>query len=160
MKSTSILKLNLLRAAMTLLVMLPWAANAQTRECNPITTYPWTENFDSYTGTTSGSTNNLPDCWHYINTCTHNDYKGYPVVYGDDYTTGHSGHNFLHFDSYSLSQYDPQPQYAILPEMSGLAGKHITLWAYGYLSSSGTCTFKIGTMSDPSDANTFAQMAE
>ena len=163
MKIKSLIKHNLMRAAMTLLVMLPWAANAQTRECNPITTYPWTENFDSYTGTTSGSTNNLPECWNYINTCTHNSYKGYPVVYGANYTSGHSGHNFLYFESYSLSQYaqyDPQPQYAILPEMSGLAGKHITLWAYGYLSNGGTCTFKIGTMSNPADANTFAQIAE
>ena len=158
MKIKSLIKHNLMRAAMTLLVMLPWAANAQTRECNPITTYPWTENFDSYTGTTSGSTNNLPECWNYINTCTHNSYKGYPVVYGANYTSGHSGHNFLYFESYY--QYDPKPQYAILPKMSGLAGKHITLWAYGYLSNGGTCTFKIGTMSNPADANTFAQIAE
>ena len=157
MKKVSIIKHNLMRAAMTLLVMLPWAANAQTRECNPITTYPWTENFDSYTGTTSGSTNNLPECWNYINTCTHNSYKGYPVVFGANYTNGHSGHNFLYFESYY--QYDPKPQYAILPKMSGLAGKHITLWAMGNLANS-TCTFKIGTMSDPADASTFGAFAE
>ena len=157
MKIKSLIKHNLMRAAMTLLVMLPWAANAQTRECNPITTYPWTENFDSYTGTTSGSTNNLPECWNYINTCTHNSYKGYPVVFGANYTSGHSGHNFLYFESYY--QYDPKPQYAILPKMSGLAGKHITLWAMGNLANS-TCTFKIGTMSDPADASTFGAFAE
>lgn len=118
----------------------------------------WPENFDSYTGVTSGSTNNLPICWNYINTCTYSSYKGYPVIYNSS-TTSASGDNYLRFYSYysSYTDYDPQPQYAILPPMSNLAGKQITLQARGYNTSS---TFKIGTMADPADASSFSPIAD
>lgn len=124
-------------------------------QCDPETILTWSENFDSYTGTTSGTTNNLPGCWNYINTCTHNSYKGYPIVYnGSSYTAS----NHLHFYSYysSYSDYDPQDQYAILPPMDNLDGKQITLWAKGGNAYS---IFMIGRMTDPFDASTFDEIA-
>ena len=130
-----------------------------TTECDVINALGYTENFDSYTGITSGTTNNLPICWNYINTTSYSSYKGYPIVYGSSSSTGHSGHNYLYFYSYysSYSNYDPQPQYAILPEMNGLAGTQVSLWARGYNANS---TFKIGTMTDPTDASTFVAITE
>jgi len=130
-----------------------------TTECDVINALGYTENFDSYTGITSGTTNNLPICWNYINTTSYSSYKGYPIVYGSSYSTGHSGHNYLYFYSYysSYGSYDPQPQYAILPEMNGLAGTQVSLWAKGYNANS---TFKIGTMNDPTDASTFVAITE
>lgn len=128
--------------------------------CDVIPALGYAENFDSYTGVTSGSINNLPLCWNFINTTTYNSYKGYPVVYnGSSYS--HSGNNHLRFYTYAYysggtTSYDPQDQYAILPEMSGLAGKQITLWARGANDNS---TFKIGTMRDPADASTFTLIA-
>ena len=41
---------------------------------------PISEDFESYTGTNSGATNNLPDCWNYLNTCSNTNYQGYPVI--------------------------------------------------------------------------------
>ena len=116
------------------------------------TTYPWSENFDSYTGVTSGSTNNLPLGWNYINTSTNNSYNGYPVVYNNS-SSSHSGNNHLRFYSFSYSSSsDPQDQYAILPPMENLDGKQLTLYARGANSQS---SFTVGMMSDPTDASTF-----
>ena len=124
-------------------------------ECEAISSYPWTENFDSYTGVTVGTTNNLPVCWNYINTCTYSYYKGYPVIYNAS-GFSNSGNNHLRFYTYysSYSSYDPQDQYAILPEMEGLNGKMLTLYARGGTNSS----FKVGMMTDPTDVSTFVEI--
>ena len=134
-----------------------WIEDSYTTACGVVTIPAdgWPQNFDSYTGVTSGSINNLPHCWYYINTTSYSSYQGYPIIYGSSYSSGHSGKNYLYFYSYyssSYSYYDPQPQYAILPEMGNLDGKQITLWAKGYNASS---TFKIGRMTNPADATTF-----
>ena len=139
----------------------PTAAISFTTLCEATTipTEGWGENFDSYTHTSNTpTTNNLPDCWSYINTTTYSSYQGYPYVYYAS-STSHSGNYHLRFYSYysSWGSYDPQPQYAILPPMDNLTGKQITLWARGYNTSS---TFKIGTMTDPSDVTTFTAIAE
>lgn len=122
--------------------------------CVAITAAGYTQNFDALTA----GNNVLPLCWSYINTTTYSYYQGYPKAYADGYSTySHSPSNCLYFYTYNYSSYDPQPQYAILPEMTGLAGKQVTLWAKG---SNATSTFKIGTMSDPADASTFTLIAE
>lgn len=119
-------------------------------ECDVISAVGYSENFDSYT---TGN-NVLPVCWKYINTTSYSSYQGYPKVY--NYNPS-STPNCLYFSSYysTYYAYDPQPQYAILPEMSDLAGKQITLQARGSNTSS---TFKVGTMSDPTDASTFTEI--
>ncbi len=127
-------------------------------DCNPLTEYPYTENFDGITvaSASTPTARTLPVCWDAINTTTYNSYKVYPAIY--NYSSyGNSTPNCLRFFSnYSSSfDYDPQPQYAILPTMENLAGKQITLQARGYNTSS---TFKIGLMSDPNDANTFIEI--
>ena len=124
-----------------------------TTACDVIPALGYSENFDSYTA----GNNVLPTCWSYINTTTNSTYAAYPRVYADGsyYTYASSAPNCLYFYSYGSS--DPQPQYAILPEMTGLAGLQVTLMAKGYNASS---TLKIGTMSDPADASTFTMIAE
>ncbi len=114
-------------------------------------------NFDDYSGISdyTPASRVLPICWSFINECAYSSYKFYPTIssyYSTSY--GHSGSNYLRFYSYysSYTDYDPQPQYAILPQMSDLAGKQITLWARGYNAAS---SFKIGWMSDPTDVSTF-----
>ena len=117
-------------------------------ECVALTTYPYTENFDSYTAA-SGF---LPICWDRINTGT--SYSTYPYVNGYN---SHSTSNCLYFYSYgSSSSTNISDQYAILPPMENLAGKQITLFAKGYNNQS---TFKIGTMTDPADVTTFTEIA-
>ena len=124
-------------------------------ECEVIAALGYSENFDSYTAAAGV----LPICWNKINTTTYSYYQGYPRVYanGSYSIYANSAPNCLYFYSYYSSSYDPQPQYAILPEMTGLAGKQVTLMAKGYSSTS---TFKIGTMSDPADASTFVAITE
>ena len=123
-------------------------------ECAAIAAVGYTQNFDALTA----GNNVLPLCWSYINTTTYSSYQVYPRAYN---YSAQSGSNCLYFYSYDYSggyyDYDPQPQYAILPEMTGLSGKQVTLSAKGYYSSS---TFKIGTMSNPANAATFTEIAE
>lgn len=140
-----------------------WKTANFTTECGIITTFPWNESFDSYSGVTNGTTNNLPRCWDYINDCSYSSYLGYPVVYNSN-SYSHSGNNHLRFYSYYYSttpSYDPQPQYAVLPEMSGLSGLRMKLYARANSTSSYyDATFHVGVMTDPTDASTFDEVAE
>ena len=134
-----------------------------TTECDVIDALGYSENFDSYTVASAytPSARVLPICWNAINTTTSSSYAVYPSIYYYSSTnyansTPNSLRLYSYYSSY-YSDYDPQPQYAILPEMSGLAGMQVNLWARGYNTSS---TFKIGTMSDPTDASTFEAITE
>ena len=126
-----------------------------TTACEPIAALGYEENFDSYTA----GTGVLPDCWNKINTTTYSYYQGYPRI---NNSGSYSASNCLYFYSYAYyssgtTTYDPQPQYAILPPMTGIGGTMVSLWAKGYNASS---TFKIGTMSNPFDATTFTEIEE
>ena len=128
--------------------------------CAAISEYPYAENFDAITGTTSGSNNVLPVCWSAINTTTYSSYGGYPNVYAGA-TYANSGTNSLKFYSYAYSAtYDPQDQYAILPEMDDLNTLRMKFNARAY--STGTyydAAFTVGVMSDPTDNSTFVPVA-
>ena len=128
--------------------------------CDVIAALGYSENFDSYSPAANytPSTRELPFCWNYINTCTYSSYMYYPSMSSYSASSyAYSGSNYMKFYSVysSYSSYDPQPQYAILPEMTGLAGKQVSLMVKGYNASS---TFKVGTMSDPTDASTFVEI--
>ena len=130
--------------------------------CDVIPAVGYSENFDGYSpaAASTPTTRELPTCWNYINECTYSSYMYYPSMssyYPASYA--HTGSNYIKlYSSYSsYYDYDPQPQYAILPEMSNLAGKFVTLWAKG---TNATSTFKIGTMTDPADAGSFVAITE
>ena len=134
--------------------------------CDVIDALGFEENFDDYTVASNyiaPSERVLPTCWSAINTTTYGNYKVFPTIYYYSSTNyANSTPNCLKFYSYAYyssgtTTYDPQPQYAILPEMTGLAGTQVQLKARGYLATS---TFKIGTMSDPTDASTFVAITE
>jgi hypothetical protein len=112
--------------------------------CVAITEYPYQMNFDSYTA----YEDELPDCWSRISTSEY--YGDYPYIIESEFN---SKPNCLYFYSYGDSYYDPQDEYAILPEMENLAGKQITLQAQGYGS------IWVGVMTDPTDASTFVAIA-
>ena len=125
-----------------------WKTISFTTECAAITSFPWTENFDSYTA----GTGFLPICWERINTGT--SYNSYPYVSSSN---SHSTSNCLYFYSYgSSSTTTISDQYAILPVMENLAGKQINLFAKGTNAQS---TFTIGTITDPTNATTFTAFA-
>ena len=108
----------------------------------------YSENFDSYTA----GTGVLPLCWSRINEGTNASYNQYPYIHNYG---AYSGSNYLRL--YAFGANGTSDQYAILPEMENTEGKQITLWAKAYNSGN---TFKIGMMSDPTDATTFEVIGE
>ncbi|MBR5920106.1 MAG: fibronectin type III domain-containing protein [Bacteroidales bacterium] len=125
--------------------------------CDPITSLPFIENFDTYTGSTSGSSNNLPYCWSYINNGTSTTYIGYPIVYASA-TYAASGDNSLRFYTYTTSgTYDDQ--IAVLPNIDATSHPINTLQmsfdARIYSTSYTPFTLVVGVLSNPMDKTTF-----
>ena len=135
-----------------------WSAIYNFRtSCDPLSTLPFTENFDSYTGSTSGSSNNLPYCWSYINNGTSTTYIGYPIVYASA-TYAASGDNSLRFYTYTTSgTYDDQ--IAVLPSIDATLHPMNTLQmsfdARIYSTSYVPFTLVVGVLSNPTDKSTF-----
>ncbi len=122
--------------------------------CAIISEFPVNENFDGIEGATNKQV--LPICWSAINTCTYSSYMYYPMVYASS-TYANSGLNALRFYSYysSYTNYDPQDQYAILPQMEGVSGLRMKFNARKYQSSNRGDSVLIGVMTDPQDTATF-----
>lgn len=124
-----------------------------TTMCDPLTTIPYTENFDNVAGTTASTVNNLPACWSYHNTGT--NYPGYPIVY-DNSSYSLSGSNSLRFYTYTPSTYSDQ--YAIMPEFDNttypLSSLQL-LFQARQNSTSYDFVLLVGLMSDPTDVTTF-----
>lgn len=113
------------------------------------------EDFDGIEGSTSSHV--LPICWQSINTTTYSSYAYYPTVYKGA-SSANTPDNYLRFYSYyypsSSTDYDPQDQYAILPEIENISGLRLKLNARKY-SASYDATFYVGIMTDPEDTATF-----
>ena len=130
-----------------------WMRGYFRTECAAMASLPYEENFDTYTGTTSTSTNVLPNCWASINGGSIS--AGLPTIYNSA-QYAHSGHNSLYFYTYNSTSY--ADQYATLPEIDTTVIPMNTLQlAFAARSSSASYTFnvQVGVMSDPSDASTF-----
>ena len=130
----------------------------------PTASLPYVEDFDSYP---YYSANDLPICWSYINTSTGS--HTYPQM--ESGSSHNSSANALSLYSYSYCNEstifvnDPQPQYAILPEIQDVSRLKMTLWARARsMDNSATvtydATFKVGVMTDPTDASTFVQIGD
>ncbi len=139
---------------------------ALTTACPEYAEAPFTENFDGYTvaSTIYPSARVLPTCWSFINTSTYSTNKWYPTMqYYSSTNYSNSSPNYIRFyiDAYSGSNYDPQDQYLILPAVQDVADLRIKLQARVYnTGSTYDATFKVGIMTDPTDASTFVEIAE
>ena len=135
----------------------PWSSEMSFRtSCDPMTVLPLIENFDTYTGSTSGTSNNLPYCWSYINHGTSTTYIGYPIVYASA-TYAASGDNSLRFYTYTTSgTYDDQ--IAVLPNIDATSHPINTLQmsfdARIYSTSYTPFTLVVGVLSNPTDKTT------
>ena len=138
-----------------------WAMASVHTACADLTTLPYIDNLDSYTGatTTSVATSNLPDCWSYINDGTSTSYSGYPIIYNSS-SSAASGTNAIRFYTYiTAGTYDDQ--YAILPPIDVTTAPMNTLQlVIDARAMNTTYTFKldVGIMTDPTDRNTFVTM--
>ena len=87
-----------------------------TTTCVPLTSIPFTEDFNGYTHTTNANngngTNNLPNCWDAVNTGS--NYTAYPYVYYSS-TYAYSGNYALRFYTSTGNNY--ADQYAVLPAL-------------------------------------------
>ena len=127
-------------------------------QCVSLTILPYTENFDSVTGstTTSVAVNNLPPCWANHNTGTNTSYSGYPIVYSSS-SSAHSGNNSLRFYTY-ITAGTYSDQIAILPLTDStvlpLSNLQLSFWMRS-TSTTYQSYVIVGVMTDPTDPNTF-----
>lgn len=125
--------------------------------CDPISTLPYQENFDQTTGSTTGTVNNLPNCWDFYNNGTISTYAGYPIVYNSS-TYASSTPNAIRFYTYTSTSYGDQV--LIFPALNTttypLNTIQLSFDARSYLTSS-TYNFLlyVGVVSDLTDITTF-----
>lgn len=132
-----------------------WSAIEGFRtECSPINQLPYTVDFENQPGTTAVSENNLPICWHYLNTGS--TYSGYPIVYSSS-SYAASGNNSLRFYVHTSNPYSDQ--YAILPSVDTnlypINTLKLSFMARKYTTSYASFNLLVGVMSDPYDMSTF-----
>nr|MCR4736580.1 fibronectin type III domain-containing protein [Bacteroidales bacterium] len=133
-----------------------WVCQVQTL-CNILTSLPFMEDFDTWPATTlSNTTNNLPNCWNYINPGT--NWTGYPVIFCSS-NYAYSGWNSLRF--YSTSANTCADQYAILPRIDTSVYPINTLELKFKIKKvpSFNCILNVGVMTDPTNAATFVSVA-
>ena len=118
----------------------------------------YTENFNDYTGVSTGTTapstfpnDPLPHCWQFLNRSETS--STYPMVF----ISSNSGYpvdgNCLFFKSSSTT-----PLYAILPEfVQDISEYQLTFTYRNEGTNDYNGTLYVGYMTDPSDANTFVQ---
>jgi len=118
-----------------------WIVITFTTFCTPVTTFPWTENFDTY-GTGSGI---FPSCWlrPVLNTSI-----PYPSIVSG-YAASPPGS--LRFHSSSSSQ----PTYAITPQFDVDINTLMVTFQLRAESLTNSGTIHVGVMSDPLDLSTF-----
>jgi len=86
----------------------------RNRVCNPISTYPFTENFDSYTGTAYNAAGILPDCWYAYAQSGKAAYTPH-ITNGSSFNYFHSSPNSVMFVSATGSDYGGENTYLVLP---------------------------------------------
>ena len=132
-----------------------WKTVSFTTECGVITTLPWNEDFDAYTGATYASApssypnDELPMCWQFLNRS--NSTSSYPQVFISSNSAYPVSGNCLFFKSSSTT-----PLYAILPPFAqDIANLQLTFTYRNEGASASNGTLIVGYMTDPTDASTF-----
>ena len=105
---------------------------------------------------TSTSMEKFPWCWTRINDATSSTYNYYPVC-NNSSSYVHTGSRYLQFTGGTSASY-PEVQVAVLPPLDvtlyPMNANRITFWGRSSSASYNKVVY-IGTMSDPTDFNTF-----
>ncbi len=117
-----------------------WIGLPFLTEVSTISTYPYLENFDSYAGSTSGATNNLPNGWFNVNTGTSTTYIGYPIIYSTASYAQSTPNSLRFYTYYSGTTYSDQ--IAVTPQFDNVSNLQIQ-FAARCGSSSYTSTSKL-----------------
>ena len=124
--------------------------------CGTITSFPWTEDFNDYTATSSSATTAtdypddvLPDCWTFLNRSESS--SSYPQAFLSSYSSYAVSGNCLFFKSSSST-----PIYAVLPEFgTDIAGLELSFTYRNEGTGTSNGTLYVSYMTDPNDASTF-----
>lgn len=130
-----------------------WMSTSFWSGCDRVENLPLNENFDQVTGSYAyAQTNNLPNCWSYLNTGTEDEYLPI-VVDAPDYAA--SGANSVYF--FTMDEDDYGDQYAILPEINVQTNplNGLSLSFDARTTYYGDFHLAVGVMTDPTDASTF-----
>ena len=130
-----------------------WTTGCFTTQCEIITSPSWSENFDSYPGSTDIPADYpndvLPACWQFLNRSTSS--TSYPQAFISSNTNYAISGNSLLFKSSSST-----PLYAILPEFDRGVSDLLLTFTYRNENISGNNgILYVGYMNDPTDASTF-----
>ena len=127
--------------------------------CDPISLVNYSEDFDSYTGVSSGSYPHdtypfdpLPDCWRFL-TRPEESYDNPQVFISSNSSYANSWDNCLFFRSSATT-----PIYAVLPEFEeNISGYQLTFTYRNEATYDASGTLYVGYMTDPDDTSTFVQ---
>ncbi|MCK9482688.1 MAG: choice-of-anchor J domain-containing protein, partial [Bacteroidia bacterium] len=113
-----------------------------TTPCLPISTFPYTENFDTYGGATSDL---YPNCWMKITT-----YSTYPYLNSTNYSPPASLYFYATTGNYNI---------AILPAIDPSVGMDSLMVSFYLRNGSATSVAEVGVMDDVNDPSTFTPIA-
>ena len=124
--------------------------------CGAITSFPWSENFNGYSTTATGTTTpsgypnvELPGCWTFLNRSETS--STYPQVYLSSYSDYAVSGNCLFFKSSKDT-----PLYAVLPEFgTNISGLELSFTYRNEGTGANNGTLYVSYMTDPNDASTF-----
>lgn len=119
---------------------------------------PYTENFDSYTVSVSGTSaptgypnTVLPNCWSFLNMSDNT--SSYPQVFMTSSTTYAASGNCLFFKSSSTT-----PLYAVMPEFEATGDLQLVFDYRNEGTTDYNGTILVGVMTNASDASTFVAL--
>ena len=122
---------------------IEWSAAADFRtDCGAISTLPWNYGFEDDAAET------LPVCWERIPY----DYYGTDIPYVDNYSTAHSGSNYLYFYGGSSTT----KSIAILPQFADqISGLVLSFYYKNSSINANYAKLSVGYITNPADASTF-----
>lgn len=128
-----------------------WSAAASFRtECVAISSFPWTEDFESFA---AGFSKTAPDCWSFLN--ANESASSYPrIQINNSSSYVHEGSNSLYWVSSSTVF-----AYAVLPNIENVHTKGIRFW-YKDESLSSSGKLWVGYMTNPAVDTTFVVIDE
>ena len=126
-----------------------WVSYTFRTSCEPITSLPYTQNFDSWTASSSSSST-IDPCWTRKTNYAYS--TAYPYV---NASYSHSANNSMYFYGYSTTY-----SYLVLPLFADtIPSLQVSFWMYSSYTSA-SYAIQIGVMTDPEDPSTFTAVAQ
>ena len=128
-------------------------------QCGPMSTIPFTMDFESASTTTSSSTTFM-ECWHHLN---NGSYPGYPYISStSSYNHTPGGTKGLYWYYYTTASSYGDYQIVVLPglntQVHPISTLQLKFWAKASTATARP-VFRVGVMTDPDDETTFQELS-